>query len=84
MKIKKIWFVCGYALTATYALSLTPQAAPERTFNPQSTIDTNWSTLLPSKRLFGVNSGGSGASSSASDDGTINFSPSSLRQAGLR
>lgn len=53
MKIKKTWLACGYALTATCALSSAAQA-------------------------------GSGALSSAADDGTNDFSPPTLRQAGLR
>lgn len=79
MKIKKIWFACGYALSATCVLTPAAQAVTfsqgeiEGAFDTQLTIGASWSTQNPSKHLVGANNGGSGALSSTADDGRLNF-----------
>lgn len=79
MKIRINKFASGSVFTATFILSPLAQAVTfnygelEGAFDTQLSIGASWSTQNPSQHLIGANNGGSGASSSVSDDGRLNF-----------
>lgn len=79
MKIRRNQFANGSIFTAAFILSPLAHAVTfnygevEGAFDTQLSVGASWSTQSPSRHLIGANNGGSGAASSVSDDGRLNF-----------